>query len=210
MKVALISDTHGQLPDPDLFEGADLIIHAGDVGPDYQRPQWFAQAFEPWQHALPAPLWGTWGNHDFPDKTPAVDNFLISELRGLGGELVWFSPWSPTFGGWAWMRSEPELTEIYSKIPTNTTVIVSHTPPYHLCDWTEKFGQVHCGSKALRVRMGELPNLHTVVCGHIHEGGREALLKRDDNKDIRVLNVSCVDEEYRMIKEPIVWVEWRD
>jgi putative phosphoesterase len=33
-RIGLISDTHGVLPDParDAFDGADLILHAGDIG----------------------------------------------------------------------------------------------------------------------------------------------------------------------------------
>lgn len=201
MKLALISDTHGMLPDPELFDGVDAILHAGDVGPDYNVREWISSTFIPWQDALPCPLYATLGNHDFPDKwNIEIPNIYLDEERKIGDLNVWFSPWSPTFGSWAWMRSEPALTEICQQIPDDTHIIVSHSPPYQLCDMNAQ-GE-HCGSKALRVRMQKLPDLKFIICGHIHEGRGEKALG-----GVRVINASCVDEHYSMWDNPITWLE---
>lgn len=204
MNLALISDTHGQLPDPAMFRGADAILHAGDVGPDYQVDTWIVQTFLPWLHIVQErmniPFYGTFGNHDFPSKwSMGGEHLHVNTQLVVGDQRVWFSPWSPTFGGWAWMRSEPDLTELYANIPLDTTMIVSHTPPYQLVDKTGR-GE-HVGSKALRVRMQELPQLTHVVCGHIHEARGDSGIG-----SIRVLNVACVDEQYEMRRDPIVWL----
>lgn len=204
MKLALISDTHGMLPDPKLFDGADTILHAGDIGPDYSVNQWIQRTYVPWVGKLDTmgiPVYAALGNHDFPNNwNIEVPSIYIDEERKIGDFNVWFSPWSPTFGDWAWMRSESALAEIYADIPADTHIIVSHSPSYQLCDMNAQ-GE-HCGSKALRVRMQELPDLKFVICGHIHEGRGEKAFK-----NIRVINASCVDEHYSMWDNPITWLE---
>lgn len=209
MKLALISDTHGQLPAADRFDGVDAVLHAGDIGPDYDVDQWIHGTFARWHHALTQdigiPFYGTLGNHDNPRWwTPDVCRqfgIRLSETTRIHDQIVFFSPWSPTFGLWPWMKDEPLLMREYEKIPVDCTMIVSHTPPFQLCDLTF-LGQQHVGSKALRVRMTELPALHSVICGHIHEGwGWDTL------GSIKILNVASVDDRYTVRPEPITFLE---
>lgn len=212
MKIAFISDTHGQLPPAREFEGADLILHAGDIGPDYNVPKWQAQTYLPWLHTLRQtmniPFRATLGNHDRGEYWPMdpelgvlVDDYVFE--RGL---KIWFSPWSPKFGDWAWMRQEPELTEFYSQIPVNVDIVVSHTPMFGALD--KNADGTLCGSKALRVRMREIARTRDIsqrpmlVCGHIHEA--KGYL---DAEFADVYNVSCLDEFYQMRPDPITWIE---
>jgi Icc-related predicted phosphoesterase len=213
MKIAMISDTHGLLPPPASFEGADLILHAGDIGPDRGVEQWIHQTFRPWLHQLrenmEIPFWATFGNHDDPlkwglesaDLPILVDDDLL--FRGL---KIWFSPWSVRFGDWHWMTDESRLTDKYAQIPVDSDIVVSHTPMFKVRD--ANVGGNWCGSKALRVRVRELHAQHLpsrnpiVVCGHIHEArGYEA------TEFAHTYNVASLDEFYQMREEPITWVE---
>lgn len=209
MKLAMISDTHGLLPDPSLFEGADLILHAGDIGPDRDVEQWINKQFRPWLHQLSAPFWATYGNHDDPQKWgwAAIDlPIIVDDWLMVGDKKIWFSPWSNRFGDWHWMLDESRLTDKYLQIPVDCDIVVSHGPMFQARD--QNVDGALCGSKALRVRVRELHSQHLpsrdpiVVCGHIHEAHGYCNLEF-----AHVYNVSSVDEYYQMRKEPITWIE---
>jgi len=209
MRVALLSDTHG-LVLPSIEENVDAIIHAGDVGPDRDATHWMFEIFAPWAIEVERPIYMTWGNHDFigerlPQSTwkdlPPNVYILKDETIEIGGKQVWFSPWSPLFGSWAFMKPEGGLETIYETIPLDTQIIVSHTPPYGLRDRTLSYE--HVGSTALIRRMDQLPLLEMVVCGHIHE----ARGTRISVGGVHVHNVSLVNEYYEMVHEPLI-VEW--
>lgn len=196
MKIALISDSHGMLPE--LFPDCDAIIHAGDIGIDgiHQR-KWYQDTFFPWVQRAKVPFYATWGNHDFTEKVtreleesaPANLDIVVDQSRTIGGLKFWFSPWSPVFGNWAWMKPDLQLVGRYNMIPEDTQVIISHGPPKGAGD--KCLDGYRAGSLSLRDRMLTLPNLKMVVCGHIHEDmGLHHIF------EIPVLNVSSVDENY--------------
>lgn len=212
MKFALLSDTHGWLPSLEQLEGADVVLHAGDIGPDYRVEEWIDQRWEPWrslvEQALDARVLPTFGNHDFPDKwTRRQSPVYHDECIQIGGKKVWFSPWSTELPGWAWQKSEPALFDILATIPKDVDWIVSHSPPFGLLDklaWTGK----SVGAKSLRVIMGELPKLTHVICGHIHEGrGTHLWTPNGQTREITVMNVACKDEQYELVDHPITWLE---
>ncbi|KAI7368115.1 hypothetical protein KC354_g2917 [Hortaea werneckii] len=84
---------------------------------------------------------------------------------------VFGSPYSPDRGrqNWAFQyEAETEAARLWSGIPDDTDIIVSHTPAKGICDasrhWTEGGCPGLLGEGLWRVR----PLLH--VCGHCHEG----------------------------------------
>lgn len=95
-------------------------------------------------------------------------------LEGADGPRTHFhvfgSPYSPdTNGLWAfrYTPNSPQATDLWSQIPLNTDILITHTPPYSHCDTSVTKAPKGCEElrKALwRVR----PKLH--VCGHLHEG----------------------------------------
>lgn len=212
MKIAMISDTHGMLPLAREFEGADLVLHAGDIGPDRDVENWINKEFRLWLHILchemEIPFWGTYGNHDDPQKWLHHSDLpiVVDDRVAVGGKKIWFSPWSPTFGDWHWMLDESRLTDKYRQIPVDSDIIVSHTPMFQARD--ANVDGTLCGSKALRVRVRELHSQHLpsrdpiVICGHIHEAHGYSNLEF-----AHVYNVSSVDEFYQQREEPITWIE---
>ena len=220
MKAALISDTHGMLPDPDKVKDVDFVIHAGDIGPDFfpARPKkeiirWYEGEFFRWCLDIGKPIYMTYGNHDFvgeriPQRikeslAPNV-HIYVDEQVEIEGKKVWFSPWSNLFGDWAWMLDEDALRRKYfNNIPDDTQVIVSHGPPYGLGDkifWDGVSQNV--GSRSLLSFMDRLADLEMVVCGHIHEArGYYA------DGEVDVWNVSLVNEKYEQVHEPVV-IDW--
>lgn len=209
-KIALMSDTHGILPDPSHFVGCDIILHAGDIGPDMWDSKngvqdWVRGPFKEWCDTLPCPLYATLGNHDRPgnwkDWTHDIGRNCHIVLDGLvttHGLRVWFSPWSVTFGNWAWMAREANLVVKYEKIPRCIDIIVSHTPPWGNLGGVTASNE-DAGSVALTNRIRDLLDEGgrlDVVCGHIHEGCGEHS-KFLTRASFSVYNVSLMDVNYQ-------------
>jgi putative phosphoesterase len=75
MRIALISDTHGSLPQQTLncIQGSDLIIHAGDIG----SPSILDEL------ELIAPVRAVLGNNDWPKMFPELNYTWQGQLEGL-------------------------------------------------------------------------------------------------------------------------------
>ncbi len=89
---------------------------------------------------------------------------------------VFGSPYSPDRGrqNWAFQYPEERARGIWSSIPDDTDILVTHTPPAGHCDtsshWTEG------GCPGLLATIGRVkPLLH--VCGHCHEGRGAKILR---------------------------------
>ena len=89
---------------------------------------------------------------------------------------VFGSPYSPSRGLWAFGYSPEEAEGLWSQIPLNSDIVVTHTPPKYHCDEHSQRGSAGCEDlrRALwRVR----PCLQ--VCGHVHEGRGAETVKWD-------------------------------
>lgn len=202
MKIALISDTHGMLPE--IPKEARIVIHAGDIGVDHDPINWFRDVLYPWARKVGKPIYATFGNHDrigerhaVPAGCPSNLDFLTDCAVGIQGVNYWFSPWSVQFFDWAYMADEATLAKKYARIPDDTEVIVSHTPPNGYGDRNAQ--KLRCGSTALAERCNALKRLRYVICGHIHEGHGKYLMG-----DVGVINASIVNEFYKPVHRPIV------
>lgn len=200
MTLALISDTHGMLPDPP--EDCDAIIHAGDLGPDRHPQQWWEGPFPLWAETVGVPIYATFGNHDFfwPPLAICPHNFslIVDDQVDIGGKKVWFSPWVQNLPRWAWNLPNEEAAAHYARIPDDTDLIVSHAPPFGYGDSLRnsalKYGlprDMRVGSPQLRDRLRELPGV-SVICGHIHED--RGTFTTDEGNFVH--NVASVDGDY--------------
>lgn len=174
MNITMIADTHSAQPP---LPGGDLLIHAGDLT-HVGTPAEIRAAAE-WLGAQDyACVVAVAGNHDFGfQREPELTRDIMWEagvmyLEDSGHEFqglkIWGSPWSPTFGSWAFMGSERELAARWAMIPDDTDILVVHGPPYGHGDRTNRGPRV--GSESLRVALARVRPLLSVH-GHIHEDG---------------------------------------
>jgi Icc-related predicted phosphoesterase len=147
------------------------------------------------------------------DSATEFIDYYTDERGILTGRCfrIWGSPWTRTFKGMNplckafTLDTEEELAEKFQKIPLDTDILITHSPPYgvqdlvvtgdrfiegHQCDKFE-----HVGSEALMTRVSRFTNLKLHVFGHIHEGyGVTSGL---------FVNASHVNEHYKPVNKPI-------
>ena len=79
---------------------------------------------------------------------------------------VFGSPYSLQKGNWAFQYPEHQGEDLWSRLPQDTDIVITHTPPKSHCDQGEKGAS---GCEALRRALWRVkPSL--AVCGHVHEG----------------------------------------
>lgn len=214
MRIIATSDWHGEFPaelDVGLPDG-DVLVIGGDIMPvhDHRRQyqaQWFREHFIPHLESLSerleAIVWVA-GNHDFVLQDSAkLTADLPSGIIYLQDTSYWHegvhfygTPWSGEFFNWAFMDDEDGLAERYAQIPDGVDVLISHGPPYGLCDRTD--GGIHAGSIALLERIAQVQP-RVVVTGHIHEAYGEEQIGPSS-----VRNVSLMDLRYRPVNPAVV------
>jgi 3',5'-cyclic AMP phosphodiesterase CpdA len=212
MRIVCISDTHMR-HGIDIPYG-DILLHAGDATFHGYRHEveefgeWFGS--QPHMHKVFIA-----GNHDtsFEDSPNQARAWLEKASDGqiiylqdsfvnleVDGETVkvYGAPWQPWFFDWAFnLRTDTELKSKWDRIPKNTDILITHGPPYKLCDITMR-GE-HVGCRELRKAIQRVrPKLH--VCGHIHEGyGVEEWM------GVTIANASICNARYNPVHEPLVF-----
>ena len=200
MKIVCISDTHNSHRDVEIPNG-DILIHAGDFSfqgePRVYRDadKWFGELPHKYKFIIA-------GNHDFnfyrhkwKNAIPLCDSGMV-----IDGVRFWGSPYSPTFGNWAWMKDRgDEIAKHWKMIPDNTDVVIAHGPAYELGDKTPpRWGSVNAGCYDLGLALDRIkPKLF--VCGHIHNG-----YGKYERKGAVYVNASVCNEDYDPINPAIV------
>lgn len=198
MKLVLGSDLHGNLP---KVSPCDMLVLAGDILPSHDQKEFYCNRLKKWLDNVPVRhVVATWGNHDWPFNVQGLPklrwHILVDQPVTIEGVNFYGLPWSLPFYEWAWQAPEETLDKLYSFIPDDTDVLISHSPPFGMCDKNRE--GVHNGSKSLYDRLVELGQLKLLVCGHIHEARGQVG---------KVINASCLDETYRLRENPWVKVE---
>ena len=180
MKVVLISDTHNQLDRVDIPEG-DLLIYAGDFTNRGTYSEMLKQINILGAHVSKfKKVVAICGNHDFlGERDPAgtAQMFRENNITYLDNNETYFeglkiygSPWTPCFGGWAFNGRPEKLERLWSQIPNDTDILVTHGPPHEILDLVLEGERV--GDPILRNRISQLNQLKLHVFGHLHlQGG---------------------------------------
>ncbi|KAJ4993743.1 calcineurin-like phosphoesterase [Stagonosporopsis vannaccii] len=79
---------------------------------------------------------------------------------------VFGSPSTPGLGNWAFEYGAEDAMRLWSAIPKDADIVVTHTPPKGLRDGATKDDRSGCPALLQRLAIVR-PSLH--VCGHIHE-----------------------------------------
>ncbi|CAF1342827.1 unnamed protein product [Rotaria sordida] len=108
------------------------------------------------------------------------------------------SPYQPEFCNWAFNLpiDSPEIREVWSKIPDDVDVLITHGPPKNILDKTRTGEHVGCAQLSARIKQIK-PRLH--VFGHIHEG-----YGRKEQDSTIFVNASTCDLRYRPSQPPII------
>lgn len=181
MKILHISDTHGFHKQIKIPKGIDMIIHTGDASnqKDPYQNEWEMKDFLMWYETLDIkykiyiP-----GNHDTSIEKGLIKkiDFLSRHIHLLNhdwidieGIKIFGSPYTPTFGEWAFMKDRSKISRVWEKIPEEMDIIAIHGPCKGILDlsYNRKNELEFCGDSALKKRIMKLqPKLF--LSGHIH------------------------------------------
>jgi predicted phosphodiesterase len=140
MKVVIIADTHFALMKKiiDIPDG-DMLIHCGDL--DVYNKDHFV-IFRKWMKSLPhkykviIP-----GNHDvfWKGHQNGVINYkdfylLLHDKVEIEGVKIFGSPYTLKFQNWTFMYDKEHSHKIWSDVPNDIDILVSHGPPYRILD----------------------------------------------------------------------------
>lgn len=216
MRLVIISDTHGLHKKVKMPEGG-VLIHCGDFCNRGTREE--AWMFASWMAAQPhktkivVP-----GNHDVwcMKNLDSARNlfagegieFLVDSGTALpNGKTVWGVPWTPDFHSDTWgfnyCQSGRTAEEIWSAVPDDVDILISHGPPKGIRDHIEPWGHIGCPVLGEKVR-GNLSS-ELLLCGHCHSGYGSHLYDAGSEKPMQIINASICTEEYKPTNEPIVW-----
>lgn len=204
MRIIAISDTHNRLSEIQIPDG-DVLIHAGDatMGGRYNEVYEFASVMArlPHRHKIFVA-----GNHDlgFQDHPKQFEMMLsdagVTYLRDssttIGDVKFYGSPWQPQFGNWAFnLPRGPALGVVWSKIPSDVTVLITHGPPQSILDLVPRGERVGC-DELLAAVIEKKPKYH--IFGHIHEG--YGVIERFG---VTFCNVSTCTKRYDPTNKPL-------
>ena len=184
----------------------DMLLCAGDIS--YRGKEKNIRKFLQWFQSTPAKYKiFIAGNHDFlfeknPEQAQVILNdypdiiYLENSSVTIEGLKIWGSPWTPEFYNWAFNAFPKKIRSIWSQIPDDTDILITHGPPRRILDktyWREE----HVGCPWLMKNVQRIkPKLH--VFGHIHEG--YGMVEKDGTIFV---NASSCTLQYKPTNKPI-------
>ena len=207
LKIVAISDTHNSHNSVKIPE-CDILIHAGDESfrGHKKETEDFAKWFDkqpakhlvwiPGNHSVNIEAHWPSSKHWMADISPRANILMHSDVT-LEGLKIWGSPVTPWFHDWAWNEARgPAIKKYWDMIPADTSIVVTHGPPFGMLD--EVNGGMHVGCEELMDAMLRIkPKVH--IFGHIHEGYGQKQFK-----DTLYVNASIMTQHYDPENQPIV------
>lgn len=203
-RIVALSDTHCKHSMIQVPEG-DILVHAGDATSRGTLAEmkafltWFET--QPHQHKIFVA-----GNHDMlaADDHSLFEMLLeehptITYLEDSGTEIMglrfYGTPWVSWCGDWAFVANSAERYEIWKQIPTETDVLVTHSPIYQILDLCKNGDKVGCQYLRDEVINRIKPKL--LLHGHIHEAYGQHQLEHT-----LVANCAQLNEVYQPMYKP--------
>ena len=207
MIIVCISDTHMR-HNVDIPHG-DVLVHAGDfsinasIGDIDGFAEWFGSF--PHKHKVFVPGNHDWCFQDHEEYSKSILNAygivtLINESTTIDGVKFYGTPYQPIFYDWAFNLPPKKLVVEYEKIPKDTVVLITHTPPFMQRDVVKNPMGANVGCPILSNRVLIIkPKVH--IFGHIHESYGVS-----SNKNTTFINASLVNLQYKRVNEPIIFI----
>ncbi len=231
MKIAVMSDLHGYLPEWEVYckelEDVEVLLICGDIIPTKiqtnipESEKWLKEKFKTWIDSLPIEkCFFIAGNHDFIfershkkmkdmfksfDKATYLCNESTIYTSNLGDSYTIFgTPYCKYFGNWAFMRDDDKLAEYYSYIPVGVDILISHDAPRIKglgCILQE--GYRWYGEEAgSQVLADAIMEKKPKYCFCGHiHSGQHELQELDG---VKMANASVVNERYELVHEPLI------
>ncbi|KAL9656448.1 hypothetical protein ABK040_005213 [Willaertia magna] len=214
LKFIVISDTHNKHDYLNIPDG-DILICCGDIScsendgsslQDLKNFNNYLSQITQVKHKIVIA-----GNHDksltkftkeqiqteiFTNATYLQDSFVI-----IDGIKIYGTPFVPATSALQaslnpFYKSEQTLmASVFSKIESDTNILVTHCPPYGILDKNNNGTVMHYGSKSLVERIKELKDLKVNVFGHVHGGYGYV-----EENNVTFVNAACDG-----CKQPIVF-----
>lgn len=213
--VACISDIHGSYLSKEQMPVADLLVIAGDATKRGCHREFveFAKQLKNWSGNYENIVYVP-GKHDVAiyNHQERYTNLLMSEVCNLdvlidtdvniSGYNIWGTPQSPHDNVWAFTSKNNRRKHIINKIPKNTDIIVSYSPPWSIMD-LEPNGSgyfYHIGCKYLLQASAAIkPKLHVFGSSHTNNG-----IKTTNNGSTTFVNASLISEYDKPLNDVIV------
>ena len=224
--ITFISDTHSKHKhcENDL-PGGDILIHAGDfMNSGYHKKEvieflnWFSsikgydkKIFIAGNHDRILENDPTWSSLTIKDYNNLIylqdEGYSIYDIDGDSSVKLYGSPWQPEFFNWAFNKDRGEdIKRYWDKIPTDTDVLITHGPPYGICDEAYRVGfniTEHVGCKDLLDAIKRVkPKIW--MGGHIHYSYGSGNILHDDGTRTVCYNCSILNEQYVVENKP--WI----
>ena len=231
MKIAVISDLHGNLPiyPSKYWEGieeCELLLICGDILPlsiqsnMIESRVWLTEEFKPWAASLPVEqVYFIAGNHDFwferndltahqifssHDKVRYLKNEFDDYLSTQDSKVyrIFGTPYCHIFGNWAFMRDEETLAKKFNQIPGNVDILISHDAPYGTSDICFE------GFSASKGHIG-CPELRDAIIASKPKYNFHGHLHTSNHEEellgeTKVYNTSILNEQYDLVYEPLI------
>lgn len=204
-RLIFISDTHNKHKRLIIPE-CDFLIHSGDISSmGYEHEvigflSWFNKQKARYKIFIA-------GNHDWifeknrllaKSLIPEGVIYLEDESIELEGLKFYGSPVQLEFCNWAFNRTEESLARYWSNIPSDTDILITHSPAFGILDEVNHNG-IHLGSPSLynEITNRICPIISSV--GHIHSGHGAKTVN-----DTLFINASSLDERYMVAYDPVI------
>ena len=195
MLILHLSDTHSKHHELRNLPPADIIIHSGDIsfaGSENEVMdfiEWFGALSYKYKIFIA-------GNHD--------DCLFVANIDGLLPQNCFYlCNSSVTIQGVKFYGTPMFIGDVISgdydinmqKIPSDTTVLITHQPPYCILDYS---ANINRGDRnLLQIVLKTQPKYH--LFGHIHKA-----YGIEKSEHTTFVNSSILSENYELINEPIL------
>lgn len=162
------------------------------------------------------PIYGLLAKQQHSDAISLIENYNVVYLNNTSyiyeGIKFYGNPYSPSFHRDHWVfnadRGE-EILKQWNKIPSNTNVLLTHTPVYNFLDvatQTDIGENPHRGCEDLfNVIKKRLLKLQLHCCGHIHNQYGVVLRNVSNTRRILFSNGAMLDDRHKqLITQPII------